>query len=371
MRCGVKYWRTDIVFYIANIAASGYDCRQSALRVAIKLEESFMFGSKIISRRMQLIALALVVGAAAVLLGPQIAQAHLNQQGANLLVNGGFEPFVTADGKFDYPIYSTPEGGGHVAEGWTPWWYNAPGATYSVPEFDIAPIYRDAWRVHGGNASQQIFRPSVMWLAGVYQRVAVPANAPLQFTIYGHAWSGFCKPVEGGGPECGDNHDSNYGLGANRTTMKIGIDPYGGTDWTSPNIVWSQDYNIHDTFQQLVVNARAQGGYVTVYTYTTFEWPAVINNVYWDDAALVATNGAAAPPAAPPPTVPPSGAPTGLVLEATTTLNVRSGPGTGYSIIGRIYPGAVYLIVGQQADWYQIDYNGQPGWVYGPYVVVR
>jgi uncharacterized protein YraI len=348
------------------MAAGWYDCCQFAVCVRLKSKEHLMarFLSHVPSLR--LAALALALGAAAVLIGPRLVQASADQQAANLLINGGFEPFVTADGKYDYPIYSTPEGGGHVAEGWTPWWYNDPGPTYSVPEYDIAPIYRDAWRVRSGNAAQQIFRPSVMWLAGVYQRVSVPTNANLQFTIYGHAWAGFCQPVGDGGSDCGDNHNSHYGLGANPTVMKIGIDPYGGTDWSSPSIVWSQDYNIHDYYQQLAVTARAQGGFVTVFTYTTFAYPAVINNVYWDDAALVVSSGAAAPPT----TVPPSGAPTGLVLEATTTLNVRTGPGTSNAVIGQIRPGARYTVLGQSGEWYNINFNGQSGYVYGPLTTV-
>lgn len=312
----------------------------------------------------RLLALVLAIGALAGLLGPRIASAEPNEQAANLLHNPGFEPFTTPDGKFDYPIYSTPEGGGHVAEGWTPWWWNDEGPDYAVPEYDIAPIYRDPYRVRSGNAAQQIFRPSVLWIAGVYQRVQAPANAKLLFTIYGHSWATFCKPVAGGGHDC-NPRDSNYG-GANRATMRVGIDPTGGTNWASPYVVWSGDYNIHDNYEQLAVQAQAVGEFVTVYTYTTFEYPAVINNVYWDDAALVATSGGGPAPA---PTNAP-GAPTGKVAEAKTTLNVRTGPGTTYTILGQIRPGARYTVLGQSGNWTNIDFNGQSGWVYSPLVTV-
>ncbi len=310
----------------------------------------------------------LAAAALAGLFGSAPALAAPPAQGANLLINPGFEPFTTPDGKYDYPLYVTPEGGGHIAEGWSPWWYNDPGPEYAVPEYDIAPIYRDPVRVRSGNAAQQIFRPSVMWKAGVYQRVAVPANAPLQFTIYGHTWSGFCRPTGDGGSDCGDNHDSNYGLGANPTTLRIGIDPTGGTDWASPNIVWSADYNIHDHFEQLVVSARAQGGFVTVFTYTTFQYPAVINNVYWDDAALVVTAGAAAP-AAPVPAPPPAGG-SGQLAQPTITMNVRSGPGLEHPVIAQISPGSSFPVTGQSGLWYAITYNGQTAYVYGPLVLV-
>jgi len=308
----------------------------------------------------------LIASLVAILLGAGAVHAQPGTQDANLLVNPGFEPFTTPEGQFDYPLFVTPEGGGHVAEGWTPWWYwhldEDIFKNYIVPEFDIAPVNRDPFRVHSGNAAQQIFRPSAMWKAGVYQVVTVPHHAKLAFSIYGHAWAGFCKPVEGG-IDCGDNHDSYYGDGANPAIMRVGIDPYGGSDWSSPNIVWSQDYNIHDHYEQLVVSAQAQGSRVTVFTYTTFVFPAVINNVYWDDAALVLTTGAT-------PTAP-SDDLAGQQVEATTTVNVRSGPGTSYTVIGQIKPGTLYTILGQSGYWFNIDYNGASGWVYTPLVVVQ
>jgi hypothetical protein len=303
----------------------------------------------------RLLTLALITG---VLLGlpvPFIAHA---QQADNLLANPGFEPFVTPEGQYDYPLFRTDEGGGHIAEGWSPWWYNDEGAAYAAPEYDIAPISRDPFRVHSGNAAQQIFRPSVLWAAGVYQRVRVPANASLRFTIYGHAWATFCQPLRDGGSDCGDSHDSYYGLGVNPPTMKIGIDPTGGTHWASPTIMWSQDYRIYDHYEQLVVDAQAQGEYVTVFTYTTFMWPAAVNNVYWDDAALTVNNGGD------------SATPSGLALEANTTVNVRTGPGLTHAVIGQIRPGAFYAVLGQSGDWYRIDFDGRVGYVYGPLTAV-
>ena len=54
-----------------------------------------------------------------------------------------------------------------------------------------------------------------------------------------------------------------------------------------------------------------------------------------------------------------------------TLMNVRGGPGTNYNIIGAASPGEEYLITGKNpglGDWWQIDYKGLPGWVYGPLV---
>lgn len=51
-------------------------------------------------------------------------------------------------------------------------------------------------------------------------------------------------------------------------------------------------------------------------------------------------------------------------------VNVRNGPGTEYDRIGGATAGEVYTITGKSADgeWWQIDFAGQPGWIYGPLV---
>ena len=51
-------------------------------------------------------------------------------------------------------------------------------------------------------------------------------------------------------------------------------------------------------------------------------------------------------------------------------MNVRDGPGTNYTIIGTATIGEEFPITGQneEGDWWQIDYSGQTGWIYAPFV---
>lgn len=53
-----------------------------------------------------------------------------------------------------------------------------------------------------------------------------------------------------------------------------------------------------------------------------------------------------------------------------SAMNVRGGPGTNYNIIGGANPGERYPVTGKSNDgtWWQIDYNGQAGWVFGDLV---
>lgn len=46
-------------------------------------------------------------------------------------------------------------------------------------------------------------------------------------------------------------------------------------------------------------------------------------------------------------------------------VNVRSGPGTSYNVIGQINAGTTLAVTGVNptGDWYQVDYSGQAGWV--------
>ncbi len=55
---------------------------------------------------------------------------------------------------------------------------------------------------------------------------------------------------------------------------------------------------------------------------------------------------------------------------ASRNMNVRSGPGTNYAVIGYAITGQEYDITGKNADgsWWRIDFDGDDAWIYAPYV---
>jgi hypothetical protein len=57
-------------------------------------------------------------------------------------------------------------------------------------------------------------------------------------------------------------------------------------------------------------------------------------------------------------------------VVVNSNMNVRGGPGTNYNIIGAANQGQRYPVTGKNNDgtWWQISYNGQPGWVFGELV---
>lgn len=54
-----------------------------------------------------------------------------------------------------------------------------------------------------------------------------------------------------------------------------------------------------------------------------------------------------------------------IVDEINKWCNVRSGPGLEYTIIGRAKKNDTYFVYGVVEDWYQIDYNGSVGYIFG------
>lgn len=83
------------------------------------------------------------------------------------------------------------------------------------------------------------------------------------------------------------------------------------------------------------------------------------------------------------PTPPPTNTPVPVTVTPSvavdSTINVRSGPGTNYDIIGQANQGTRYTVTSRSSDgsWYQIDFNGIVGWVFsdlvtfeGPFVAV-
>lgn len=54
-------------------------------------------------------------------------------------------------------------------------------------------------------------------------------------------------------------------------------------------------------------------------------------------------------------------------------MNIRGGPGTDYPVVGSAGAGESFPIVGVNAagDWWQIAFDGDPAWVYGPLVTAE
>lgn len=149
-------------------------------------------------------------------------------------------------------------------------------AEYNPFDFGKAP-----YRVHSGNMSQVHFSYGRMSLGGIQQTVSVKPGTWLKFTAYLQAWQCFNY-----GPDC------DWGRKSDKPSdmhLRIGIDPYGGTQVTSTNVIWSPEQEAFDRWVQFVVVAQSQAGKVTVFTQggATWDYARMNNDVYIDDLALV------------------------------------------------------------------------------------
>jgi hypothetical protein len=200
-----------------------------------------------------------------------------------------------------------------MAPEWLPWWQQQTGNDedwqHRMPEFKPAAPFKN--RIHSGGNAQQLFTYYGTHVGGVYQRVkGITVGARLRFTIWGQAWAG-------------KSDDPNKSEGGGPMHMRVGIDPTGGTDPLSGNVVWSSEQNPLDTWVQFAVEATAKSGTITVFTYSAPEYPTKHNDAYWDDGSLTTV----APPPPPPTNTPrPYVAPTRVPPTITPTPTVTSTP---------------------------------------------
>ncbi len=234
--------------------------------------------------------------------------------GPNLLQNPGFEsPFVKQCCQTDLNTYNpnTPIDEVQVAQGWLGWWLvpdsspqfpsNCPGcASWHRPEWREANCGNDECRlrIRSGANAQKYFTFFSVHEAGMYQQVGgIAPGTRLRFSAYMQAWS---------------TH-ADYGPSSGQETMgmRVGIDPFGGTNPFSANIIWSPVADVYDAWGFYSVEAVARGSTVTVFTRSRPHYALQHNDIYVDDASLVVA-GAAGPTTGDSPAPAPTSAPTAV-----------------------------------------------------------
>ncbi|MCS7178979.1 MAG: LysM peptidoglycan-binding domain-containing protein [Anaerolineae bacterium] len=234
------------------------------------------------------------------------------QEGPNLLRNGDFEEGGPGQA---WPFQDgIPEV--QVAPGWRAFFLDYP-PPYAVapdycggdvrcawgrPEFRGVASYEFSYRVRSGQLAQKYFSWNRQHEAGLYQQVSgIRPGTRLRFSVWVHTWS--CMPAPGTWNECRTTPFSDSPAPMH---VWVGIDPTGGTDWAAPTVVRSPEGNAWDQWTLFQVEAVAQSDKVTVFIHTRADWqdriPRINNDVYIDDASLVALGQATPTPLPPPPT---------------------------------------------------------------------
>ena len=250
---------------------------------------------------MALMAIAAVAPLSAAPAASPAAAAPTPNVPGNLLANPGFEsPYGKQCCQTDFSQFqpNTLIDEVQVPQGWLGWWRQPdsspeypsrcdlkdakPGCmSWHRPEWREAAPYAN--RIRSGHNAQKYFTFFSVHEAGMYQRVSgVKAGQRLQFSVYMSAWSTQVA-------------ETLISSGQQTMNLRVGIDPFGGANPFSPNIVWSKAGDSYDAFGQFTVEAVAAGNAVTVFTYSRPVYPLQHNDVYVDDAALVVAGAGSAP----------------------------------------------------------------------------
>lgn len=109
---------------------------------------------------------------------------------------------------------------------------------------------------------------------------------------------------------------------------RIGIDPLGGTDPTSPNIKWSSDYFGSGKFAdgEIRVDEYARAGFITVFIRVINPYGDKVVEVYLDSPAVMENSGMAPIPVTAPTVTPPPPPPTAVPPTARPTVAAEPTP---------------------------------------------
>ena len=186
--------------------------------------------------------------------------------GTNLLTNPGFEGFGKPNNNgspnpgnwtretFTGAVY----GEIFTPEGWVTWWQEG---DFGRPECKVIPnehpFSADPERIYEGYYAGMCFTFFRKQNAGYYQVVRnIAPGSVVEGSFFAHAWS--CS--EDNPPRsCGDAYSFYF---------RVGIDPNGGTDPFSSNIVWSAPAYLYDEFGYVgpVQATVGESGAATIFT---------------------------------------------------------------------------------------------------------
>lgn len=174
-----------------------------------------------------------------------------------------------------------------VANDWYPWWQEG-GVPEGVldgnesgylwrPEYKPEDARKFGYkRVRTGDFAQKFFTTFATHNAGIYQQVSgVPVGKKITFSCWVQVWS-----------SQHDNPDVSEENGRYKTC--VGIDPYGGTDPFSPQVVWGEMVEEYDEWGQRAVTIESVSDTITVFLRGMCQWRVKHNDSYWDEARLYA-----------------------------------------------------------------------------------
>jgi hypothetical protein len=191
-----------------------------------------------------------------------------------------------------------------VPEGWVAFWKEGKPVPhdpsneigYGRPEMHVInkePPFLDPMRIHTGQRAFKLFTFFRIHDAGLYQQITdIPSGSQVRALGWAHAWSSnHDNPhaSDGVGEQAFFVRASEYDKedGVRNVTFTVGIDPTGGTDPWSDQVIWGEGAHIYNAFGQIPpVEVTAQADTVTVFVRSAVLWPFKHCDSYFDDMLL-------------------------------------------------------------------------------------
>ncbi len=167
---------------------------------------------------------------------------------------------------------------------------------YGRPEMHVInrePPFLDPLRVRSGTKGLKFFTFYRIHMAGVYQRVSgIQPGTRISATGWAHAWSSVeddPRISDGVGKQAFFSRVSDYDKtdAVCNFVFEMGIDPKGGTDPWSDNVIWGEGAHIYNVFGQIpAVEVNSESDTVTVFVKSSVLWPFKHCDAYLDDFEL-------------------------------------------------------------------------------------
>lgn len=145
--------------------------------------------------------------------------------------------------------------------------------------------YEGSGKYHRPECKPETYRVAHGWKAfttysthqfALGRQIQVKPGALIHFSARALAWSSK-------GDNIAKSEEGSY-------RHRIGVDPFGGTDPNSPDVVWdapAPGMKVMDTWVDHVVDAAAQATRVTIWIWGDAEWPLKHNDLYVDDVEVI------------------------------------------------------------------------------------
>lgn len=210
----------------------------------------------------------------------------------------------------DAPPYERVKGEITTPVPWThTYWIHDPG-TWDEPETTFMKVSYTPARVHDGQYSLRMFGSFRAVQCGLVGQMKAIDGDLYRLSAFAHAWTQHNEAgLIPGHEDCIGDPRCSWGAGRgpfarkaselpplngdawndalHAATFRVGIDPTGKMDPTSPSVVWCEPWAIYNVFREIEVAVRAKASHIAIFLEQKMRWQFRNNDGYWDTVTLI------------------------------------------------------------------------------------